>query len=273
MGAIRQQPPDNRPAVSLVIPCCNEEAGIPLLEKALPPVIAALGDYGQVEIVFVDDGSTDGTWDALGQLATRVPGVRLVRHPMNYGLGAAMRNGFAHARGAIVVTTDADGTYPFTEIPDLLKRLTPDMAIVTASPYHPAGGVDGVPRWRLVLSRGASQCYRTVLGRNRHTVHTYTSLFRAYRREILPYIMPEHQGFLAVAEILVRATLAGYPIAEYPTVLRARRYGQSKARVVSITMTHLRLLVSLLLHRVHVPRATASTDLPTRVTSREAVGD
>lgn len=271
MGTLRQQPP--RPAISLIIPCCNEEAGIPQLEKALPAVIAELSDYGPVEIVLVDDGSTDGTWDALGGLATRVPGVQLVRHPMNYGLGAAMRNGFAHARGSIVVTTDADGTYPFTEIPKLLERLTTDTAIVTASPYHPAGGVDGVPRWRLVLSRGASQCYRTVLGRKENTVHTYTSLFRAYRREILPYIMPEHQGFLAVAEILVRATLAGYPIAEYPTILRARRYGQSKARVVSITMTHLRLLVSLLLHRVHVRRAISPAGVPSTVTSREAVGD
>jgi len=89
----------------------------------------------------------------------------------------------------------------------------------------------------------------------------------------LPYIMPEHQGFLAVAEILVRATLAGYSIAEYPTVLRARRYGQSKARVVRITMTHLQFLTNLLLHRVHVRRAIASPNVSSNVTSREAVGD
>lgn len=273
MGAMNQQYRQHRPAVSLIIPCCNEEAGLATLEAALLPVIAQLSERGPVEVILIDDGSTDSTWSGLKQIEMRLPEVHLIRHPMNYGLGAALRTGFAHARGDVVVTTDADGTYSLAEIPALLARLTPEIAIVTASPYHPDGGVDGVPAWRLIFSRGASLCYRMVLGRNGSPVHTYTSLFRAYRCKVLPYIMPEHEGFLAVAEILVRATLAGYSIAEYPTILRTRRYGQSKARVVRITLTHIGFLTNILLHRVHVRSAIATHPTSAVPTSREAAGD
>ncbi len=273
MGAISRRPLDSPVAYSLIIPCCNEAAGLPQLERTLSPVIASLRDRGPIEVILIDDGSTDDTWGGLEDLTARLPEVRLLRHPMNYGLGAALRTGFAFARGNIVITTDADGTYPLREIPELLQRLTPGTDVVTASPYHPDGGVDGVPRWRLLFSRCASQCYRMVLGRNGKTIHTYTSLFRAYRREILPYIAPDNQGFLSVAEILVRASLAGYTIAEYPTVLRARQYGQSKARVASITMTHLNFLATILLHRVRVRRPIPSPVAPSMRILREADGD
>jgi dolichol-phosphate mannosyltransferase len=270
MGIASGPPLGTRVAVSLIIPCCNEAEGVPALEAALASLIARLADLGPVETILIDDGSTDDTWALLQQLATRVPGVHLMRHWMNYGIGAALRKGFAHARGEIVVTTDADGTYPFAEIPDLVARLTPDTAIVTASPYHPDGGVDGVPPWRLFLSQSASRCYRLALRGHGPPVHTYTSLFRAYRREVLPYIMPEHEGFLAVAEILVRGALAGFTIAEYPTVLHARRYGQSKARVFRITLTHLGFLASLLTNRVRVRGMAPIPFAPSITPSREA---
>jgi dolichol-phosphate mannosyltransferase len=272
MGTIAEHSHATRVAVSLVIPCCNEADGLPALEAVLPPLIARLADRGTVETILIDDGSTDETWPLLQQLATRVPDVHLIRHRTNYGLGAALRTGFSHARGDIVVTTDADGTYPFEEIPDLVSYLKSETAIVTASPYHPNGGVDGVPPWRLFLSKGASQCYRIALHGHMSSLHTYTSLFRAYRREVLPYVMPEHEGFLAVAEILVRGTLMGYTIAEYPTVLHARRYGQSKARVFSITLTHLGLLAGLITNRVRVRGTAPMSPTPPITTSREVAG-
>lgn len=251
MGIVGADPVPRKVAISLVIPCCNEAESLTTLEAALLPLVTYLDADGAVETILIDDGSTDQTWSMLQELATRVPNVRVLRHRMNYGLGAALRTGLSHARGDIVITTDADGTYPFAEIPDLLRTLTPGIAIVTASPYHPQGGVDGVPHWRLILSKAASQCYRIVLRGQGSTLHTYTSLFRAYRRHTLPSIMPEHEGFLAVAEMLVRGVLAGYTVAEYPTVLHVRRQGQSKARVFRITWSHLRFLIGLVTNRVH----------------------
>lgn len=272
MGALSRHAPRTHVAISLVIPCCNEAAALPALEAALRPLVTRLESRGAVETILIDDGSTDETWNMLQQLAARVPNVRPLRHRMNYGIGAALRTGLSHARGDIVVTTDADGTYPLAEIPQLLVKFTPETAIVTASPYHPDGGVDGVPPWRLFLSKAASHCYRIVLNGDAAAVHTYTSLFRAYRRDILPSVMPEHEGFLAVAEMLVRGVLAGYAIAEYPTVLHARQYGQSKARVFRITLSHLGFLAGLVTHRVHARRTAPPLSVPSITTPGEATG-
>jgi dolichol-phosphate mannosyltransferase len=233
--------------VSIIIPCHNEAEGLKQLGTELGPVLRALGAAIRVELVLVDDGSRDQTWEhmqrlARGGLADDVP-IVLARHDVNRGLGAALRTGFAVAHGEVLVTTDSDATYRFSEIPHLLERLTPEIDVVTASPYHPLGGVDGVPPYRLVLSRGSSLVYRALAGGD---VHTYTALFRAYRREVVRTVPFEADGFLAVAEVLVNAIRAGFRVAEYPTVLHSRVSGVSKARILRTIRAHLRFQLSLL---------------------------
>jgi dolichol-phosphate mannosyltransferase len=175
--------------------------------------------------------------------------VKFERHPVNRGLGAAMRTGFAAAAGAVVVSTDADGTYEFHTIPELLACLEPGMDIVTASPYHPRGAVRDVPRYRLVLSQGASALYRLLVD---WRLHTWTCLFRAYRRDVLEKITFESSGFLAGTELMVKALLAGYRVAEYPAVLHSRAAGASKARVIHIIRAHLEFQWKVLLHRLNI---------------------
>ncbi len=147
----------------------------------------------------------------------------------------------------MIVTTDSDGTYRYTEIPSLLSHLTVDVDVVTASPYHPAGGVAGVPGYRLVLSRGSSLIYRILVDRH---VHTYTSLFRAYRRSVIEHVSFASNGFLAGTELMVKAMLAGYRVAEYPTVLYSRVYGVSKAKLARTIVAHLRFQGRVLLSRL-----------------------
>ena len=171
--------------LSIIVPCYNEIRNIPKLQQQFWPVAAELAQSRSLEVIFVDDGSTDGTGqaleDAFGHVQASQVSVRFERHPVNRGLGAALRTGFAAAQGEVIVTTDSDGTYRFSEIPGLLSCLAADVDVVTASPYHPAGGVEGVPAYRLVLSRGSSAIYRLLVD---WRVHTYTSLFRAYRRKL-----------------------------------------------------------------------------------------
>ncbi|MCX7790085.1 MAG: hypothetical protein N2378_05555, partial [Chloroflexaceae bacterium] len=83
-------------------------------------------------------------------------------------------------------------------------------------------------------------------------VHTYTALFRAYRREVIEHIYPRltDNGFLMVTQLLVEAMLAGYRIAEFPTVLHVRQTGTSKAKIVRITRTHLRYMARLIERRL-----------------------
>ena len=112
-----------------------------------------------LEVIFVDDGSTDATWSLLHQTfdSLNSPGMEFhfLQHEVNRGLGAALRTGFAGVSGDLIVTTDSDGTYKFSTIPALLACLTPGVDMVTASPYHPQGRVVGVPRYRLDFEPGS----------------------------------------------------------------------------------------------------------------------
>ena len=228
--------------LSIIIPCYNEAENVALFAAKLFPVVEELAREWSVQIVLVDDGSSDSTPACLRRLADDRPDVEVVTHAQNRGLGAAMRTGFAHAQGDVIVTTDSDGTYPFAEIPPLLECLTPEADMVVASPYHPQGGVEGVAPYRRLLSQGASLVYRLLLDWH---LHTYTSMFRAYRREVVERVPSRADGFLMPAEFLAHAVLMGYRAVEYPTVLHVRRHGQSKARVARITLAHLRFQAGL----------------------------
>jgi len=240
--------------LTIVVPCCNEVDNVSKLDAELMPVAAELARKHGVEIIFVDDGSTDGTLAALREAFgdDRAPAgvtVRFEQHPVNRGLGAAMRTGFAAARGDIVVSTDADGTYRFDTIPTMLTYFTPEVAIVTASPYHPLGRVENVSAHRLVLSQGASFLYRLLV---RWDIHTWTCLFRAYRRDVLQNITFEADGYLAGTELMVKAMLAGYRVAEFPTVLFSRVAGASKAKLIRTIWAHLKFQAQVLRHHFRI---------------------
>lgn len=239
--------------LSILVPCYNEADNVAGLRAHLLPVAAELAADRQVELLFVDDGSEDGTYDVLqetcGTSTAPALAIRIERHAVNRGLGAALRTGVAATRGAVVVSVDSDGTYEFTEIPRLLSYLTPAADIVTASAFHPDGRVIGVARHRMMLSRGASSLYRLLISRR---VHTYTCLFRAYRREVLERVSWEADDFLGVTELLVRAMLSGYRVAEAPATLRPRAHGSSKAQLARTVFAHLRFLSRIVLHRLRL---------------------
>ena len=239
------------PTLSIVVPEYNEVENVPKLEREFVPVVAELAKTRSVEIIFVDDGCTDGTAEALQKAfgdEKRWP-VRIERHGRNRGLGAAIRTGLTAAQGDILVTTDSDGTYKFTEIPALLALLTPGVDIVTASPYHPLGGVAGVPAYRLILSRGSSLLYRLLVS---WRINTYTALFRAYRRRAIADIAVQSDGFLAGTELLVKAMLLGAHTVELPAVLYSRVHGVSKAKIMRTIRAHLGFQWRICLHRLGV---------------------
>jgi dolichol-phosphate mannosyltransferase len=239
--------------LSIIIPCYNEAENVSKIQKEFLPVVVELAKTHSLEVIFVDDGSTDDTWPTLKGTFGNVKGlqgeVKFERHEFNRGLGAALRTGFAAALGQVVVTTDSDGTYKFSEIPALLSYLAPDVDVVTASPYHPAGGVVGVPAYRLILSRGSSAIYRLLVD---WRVHTYTCLFRAYRREVIENVTFEADGYLAGTELMVKGMLMGYRVAEYPAILHRRVFGTSKAKLARTILAHLRFQRSVLLHRLRL---------------------
>jgi dolichol-phosphate mannosyltransferase len=211
----------------------------------------------EVEMVFVNDGSKDDTERLLKDEFKGEERVQVVSHEVNKGLGAAIRTGFQHATGDVIVTTDFDGTYPLHTIPELLQRMAADNTdIITASPYHPNGHVEGVPQYRLVFSFGASLLYRLLV---RWNIHTWTALYRGYRRRVIETVTFENNGFLAGTELLINAIHAGFTVSEYPTTLHVRTFGQSSLKIARVTRSHLEYQFQLLKQAIFGKPGSSST--------------
>ncbi len=227
----------------------QEEAGIPALADSMERFLASEGQHRDVDLILVDDGSTDRTAELLKKLLLDRLGSRasLLSHASNQGLTAALSTGSQAARGDYVAWLDSDLTYNPELTSQLATALDRGADVAASSCYHPDGGVDGVQKWRLLLSSAASKLYRTL---TRGQMHTYTSMVRAYRREVLAACMPRREGFLGVTEVLLRAIRAGYVVVEVPAVMRRRRNGQSKMRVLSVGIGHIKMMLAWLTHRL-----------------------
>ena len=171
------------PALTVVIPAYNERANV---EACYRELVDVLEGHGQpFEVLFVDDGSTDGTGDVLRRLAAADPRVRVLRFRRNAGQTAALHAGFQGARGAVVVTMDADLQNDPHDIPKLLGALP---------------GQDAVCGWRVDrrdpwTKRIASRVANRVRDRfTRDGVHDTGCTLKAFRREAVqrPAPLPGH---------------------------------------------------------------------------------
>lgn len=228
-------------SLSIVIPCFNEEEGIPYLISQLTPAVQELQKRYAVELVFVDDGSTDKTNQLLQQHYGNNPRARIVRHEQNKNLGAALKTGFAHSHGDLVAVLDSDCTYNPNLLSAMLRIMDEHTDIVTVSPYHPQGKVSNVPRHRIFLSKSASFLYRLLLNWD---LYTYTAMVRVYRRAVIQKVRLERDDFLGVTELLVKALLQGYTVREMPVELQIRKFGVSKMKTIPLHVigNHLRLM-------------------------------
>jgi glycosyltransferase involved in cell wall biosynthesis len=223
----------------VVVPCFNEELILPYLANTLSSVEKKLGALYRFDFIFVDDGSSDGTWKSLHSVFAEYPNVRFVRHPKNRGVAAAIVTGIRESDTEIVCSIDCDCTYDPHQLAALIPALKSDIDLVTASPYHPQGTVRNVPSWRLFLSKSLSSMYRIVL---HHRLATYTSCFRVHRRSAVVDLTVREGGFLGVAEMLGVLDLQGGSIVECPAVLEVRLLGRSKMKTLKTIVGHLGLL-------------------------------
>lgn len=242
-------PPQSRAPrdLAIVVPCFNEAESLGKLAEGLARLRKALPSRCQPQMILVDDGSTDNTWNLLREQFTNDPQTRLIRHERNRGIAAALETGIRAAEAEIVGTLDADCTYDPLQVIELLERLTDGVDVVVASPYHPAGKVLGVPAWRLGLSRFASGLYRLVM---QNKLHTYTSCVRVYRRSAVADLHVRRGGFVGIVELLWLVDRRGGRIAECPATLTVRTTGQSKMRTARTALAHLCFLAGAAAQRL-----------------------
>ncbi len=239
-----------RGSLTIVIPCYHEADAIPELAVRLHAFHADEGRRRQLDFVFVDDGSADATHDLLVLHCADLPS-RILRHPQNLGLTAALATGSRAATGALVGWFDADLTYAPDVLAQLARAVDGGASIATASCHHPLGRMEGVPPFRAMLSRLASRLYRVASGA---PLHTFTCMVRVHRRDVLATLPLSAPGFLGVAESLLAAIAAGREVVEVPATLRARQRGASKMRVVRAGLAHLRLMFAALQQRIRAGR-------------------
>jgi dolichol-phosphate mannosyltransferase len=232
-----QRPRKSPPPVTVIVPCFNEDEGIPSLMGRLS-ALQADGGHGW-EVLLVDDGSDDLTFARLLSYSRTYSWVRVLRHPTNLGLGAALRTGIEHAQAPIICAIDSDCTYPPERLPELVGLLDDGAEIATASAWHPESQAAEGSKFRIMLSKAVSGCYKLLIGQD---VHTFTCLFRAYRADSLRRVPFRADGFAAVAEIMLRSMLAGYRVRELPMRLEKRKFGESKLKVGDAIAAHAGLL-------------------------------
>ena len=202
------------PEVSIVVPVYNEEGSLPVLVEEIRAAMAAAAT--EYELLLVDDGSSDGSPAVLARLAAAEPRIRVLRLRRNSGQSAALAAGFAHARGEVVVTLDADLQNDPADIPRLLAAL--DGCDVVCG-VRTARQDDWVRRLSSRIANGV---------RNRLTHESVTDVgctLRACRAEHLRRI-PVWKGMHRFLPTLLR--MEGARVREVPVRHRARRYGQAK---------------------------------------------
>jgi hypothetical protein len=241
--------PGSTAFVDVVVPMYNEVDSVQLLLQNLDALRRNAPANVRLRFILVDDGSVDGTSDALVRSIPVGLDVEVVRCQRNNGFGAAFQTGAAQARGDILVCYDADCTYPVLDILKLVAGVRGGYDCVTALPSFPAAG--RVPALRRLMTAGNSYLHRLVTNCARHGAPVFSCAFRAYRREALNAVGQWPSDFGAASEIMGRLLLRRARVAQIESPLSARRYGASKMRILSASVTRVAVLWRLLLADAH----------------------
>lgn len=201
---------------SAIIPVYNEERNIRQLFLALRPVLERMKK--SFEIIFIDDGSTDGTFQVLRSLHTADPLCKAIRFRRNFGQTAALAAGFSHARGNIIITLDGDLQNDPSDIPLLLQKIEEGYDVVSGWRVH--------RKDRFVTRRLPSRCANWLISKITGVkLHDYGCALKAYRREVAQNIglYGEMHRFIPAM-----ASWMGVSVAEIEVNHHPRRYGTSK---------------------------------------------
>jgi glycosyltransferase involved in cell wall biosynthesis len=216
--------------VSFVIPVYNEEENLPDFYRELKAAGEKL--HGSCEIIFVDDGSRDGSFPALRRIQAADSKVKIIRLRKNFGQTAALAAGFDRSRGEIIITLDADLQNDPADVPLLVAKMNE--------------GFDIVSGWRVkrkdkfVSRRLPSKAANWIISRiTKVKLHDYGCTLKAFRRDVVKNIKlygEMHRFIPAIASTM------GVAIAEVPVNHRPRIHGKSKYNITKSVRVALDLL-------------------------------
>ena len=224
--------------VTLVVPAYNEEGGIEGVVRRL----AALDLGAPLELLVVDDGSSDGTRGKLSQLEKEFPCLRVIDHGRNRGYGASLKTGFRQAAHEVVVITDADATYPEDRIRDLLDCLDQGAEMAVGARIGESVHIPLIRR----PAKWALRCLASYLAGVK--IPDLNSGLRAFRRELVEkYVGILPDGFSFTTTITL-ASLTNHHHVEYISIDYAHRSGSSKLKPIQDTLRFISLIIRTVLY-------------------------
>src|SRR5438876_6952883 len=231
-----RQAPTDRPHVSVVVLVYNEVDSVEPLHRELMGVPAALGT--SFEVLYIDDGSRDGTTEKLGQTASRDARVRVVSFRRNFGQTAAVQAGIDHSRGAVLLFLDGDMQNDPHDIPHLLQKIDE--------------GYDVVSGWRrdrrddasrVIPSKIANWVIARVTGVQ---LGDFGCTLKAYRREVIHDVKlsGEMHRFIPVFAAMIGARITELPVNHRPRTYGKSKYSLSRTSRVMLDLITVKLLGS-----------------------------
>jgi glycosyltransferase involved in cell wall biosynthesis len=221
-------------SISLIFPAYNEEKNI---EAAIAKGREALGKYAEkIEIIVVDDGSSDQTGDIIDRLGSGSTDIVPVHHPKNRGYGAALCTGFYRASGDYVFFSDSDLQFDLDEVGKLVEWIG-QFDIVTG--YR----VKRADPWNRKLNAWAwNRLVRLLLGVK---VRDIDCAFKLFRRQIFDIIKLDSAGAMVNTELLALAGIHGLTIKEVPVSHYSRTQGQQTGANLKVILKAFRELFSM----------------------------
>lgn len=226
--------------ITVIVPVMDEQETIAALcEKVITAFHAGVQDTAElVEIIFIDDGSRDGTWGAISEASARHAIVQGIRFRRNFGKAAALQEGINRARGEIVITMDGDLQDDPAEIPRFLEALRSGLDLVSGwkkTRHDPMGKTLPSKLFNFVTSHVSGV-----------KIHDFNCGFKAYRREIFGSVGlygELHRFVPALAHAM------GYRVGEIEVLHHPRRFGKSKYGIGRLAKGFLDLLTVLTITR------------------------
>lgn len=232
--------------LSVVIPTYNERENI---VRFIPALAAEFRDVAH-EVIVVDDSSSDGTAEAVLAMRSTFPQVSLLSRPGKLGVGSAVRDGYNHASGEIILSTDADLAFLPADLSKLCRAILDGYDLAVGSRHSAASGQD-IPTWsgqvRYAVSRMGNRFLRFVFG---ISLDDFSMNCRAIRRSVWQALDTRESSNFFFYEMIILAKRRGARIAGVPVTFRDRRFGQSKINLaVEIPRAILKLVGFLLRSR------------------------
>ncbi len=235
----RRQPVE----LSVVVPIYNERENVAPLHEALTYAMSRMAR--PYELVFVDDGSSDGTRDVLRVLAGEDPHLRLVMFRRNYGQTAAMAAGFRVCRGRIVVSMDGDLQNDPADIPRLVERLEDGFDVVCGWRRHRQDRVST----RLLPSRIANFLIARVTGAR---IHDTGCSLKAYRSWVVRslHLYSDMHRFLAALGVGIGARITELPVRHHARRAGTSKYGLGRIFRVLADLVGIKMLIQFAAHPI-----------------------